>query len=117
MVRNTTDGISYSIVTSVDSQTALTVTDNGQTWASQAYSLNTLVENYNAGDNAYAPFIEREADAASETNQFVYSSSIDIRAVVRRSDDADPILPFEQDTAVTGATTVTAIRTDDDIIT
>jgi len=117
MVRNTTDGASFSVVVSVDGENDLTVTDNGVSWSSQAYSVNTLVENYTTNNNAYVPLIERQADATSESNTLVFSTSFDIRAVVRRSSTATEILPFEQDTTVTGATTVTTIRNTDDIIT
>ncbi len=116
LVRNTTDALSYSIITAVNSETSLTVTNNGVSWASQNYSVNTLVENYNSGQNAYVPLIERDADAATETAQLIFSSSIDIRVVVRRSDDASPILPYTQDTSLTGTQTFAAIRNSDDII-
>jgi hypothetical protein len=116
MVRNTTDGVSYSVITAVGGETSLTVTDNGVSWSSQAYSVNTLVENYPTNNNAYVPLIERVADTDSEGNQLVFSSSFDIRAVVRRSSTATEILPFEQDTSLGGNTTVTTIRNTDDII-
>lgn len=116
LVRNTTDGFSYSTVVSIDSETSLTVTNNGVSWSSQGYSVNTLVENYNAGQNAYVPLIEVEADATTESNQLIFSSPIDIRVVVRRSDDVNPILPYTQDTTLTGTQTFSAIRNSDDII-
>lgn len=117
MVRNTTNGVSYSIVVSVDSETQLTVTNNGVSWASQAYSVNTLVENYPTNQNAYVPLIEVTADATTESTQFIFGSSFDIRVVVRRSDDANPILPYTSDTSFTGTTTFPAQRNSDDIIT
>lgn len=117
MVRNTTDGVSYSRVVTVDSETSLTVTDNGTSWSSQGYSVNTLVENYPVGQNSYVPIIERIADGTSESNSFVFGSSFDIKTVVRRSGLANPILPFEQDTTLSGTLTVTTIRNSDDIIT
>lgn len=117
MVRNTTDGVSYSEVVSVDSENQLTVTNNGVTWASKGYSVNTLVENYNAGQNGYVPLIERQADATSENNKLVLASSIDIRVDVRRSSLSNPILPFTSDTTLSGSQTFTAIRTSDSIIT
>ena len=116
LVRNTTNGFSYSTVTSVNSETSLTVTNNGVSWASQAYSVNTLVENYNAGQNAYVPLIEREADATTEIASLIYTSPIDIRVVARRSDDANPILPYTQDTSLTGTQTFPIVRNSDDII-
>jgi hypothetical protein len=115
IVRNTTDGV-YSVVSALDEQ-SLTVNSNGVTWAAKDYSVNTLAENYNTGLNAYVPLIERIADATSESNQLVFSSGITIRAVVRRSSIATEILPFEQDTTISAALTVTAIRNSDDIIT
>lgn len=116
MIRNTTDNL-YSVVVSVDSETQLTVTSNGTTWNAKAYSVNTLVENYPSGQNTYVPLLERIADAATETSQFVLGSSIDYRAVVRRSTLSSPILPFEQDSTITGSTTISTIRSSDDIIT
>jgi hypothetical protein len=116
LVRNTTDGSSFSEVVTVDSETQLTVTDNGVSWSSQAYSVNTLVENYGATQNAFVPLIEREADATTEANQFVLGASFDIRVDVRRSDDANPILPFSLDTTFTGTVTIPTTRNDDDII-
>lgn len=117
LVRNTTDGFSYSTITAVNSETSLTVTNNGVSWASQAYSVNTLVENYNAGQNAYVPLMEREADATTEVASLIYSTPIDIRVVARRSDDSTPILPYTQDTSLTGTQTFPIVRNSDDIIT
>jgi hypothetical protein len=116
MVRNTTDGL-YSFVVSVDSQTQLTVTSNGTTWNAKAYSVNTLVENYTAGNNAYVPFLERVADAVSESNTLIFTSNIDVRTVVRRSTVATKILPFTQDGQVTGNFSVATIRSVDSVVT
>ena len=116
LVRNTTDTFSYSTITAVNSETSLTVTNNGVSWASQNYSVNTLVENYNAGQNAYVPLIEREADATTEVAALIYTSPIDIRVVARRSDDSTPILPYTQDTSLTGTQTFPIVRNSDDII-
>jgi hypothetical protein len=116
MIRNTTDNL-YSVVVSVDSETQLTVTSNGTTWVAKAYSVNTLVENYTAGQYAYVPLLERIADASTESSQLVLGSNIDYRAVARRSTLSTPILPFEQDATMTGSTSVSVIRSSDDIIT
>ena len=116
LVRNTTDN-RYSRVVSVDSATQLTVEDNGLTWNAKAFSINTLVENYPTSNSAYVPFIERIADATSEAATIIFGSSIDYRAVVRRSGLSSPILPFEADGSITGALTVNAVRTADEIIT
>jgi hypothetical protein len=116
MIRNTTNGTSYSFVVSVDSATQLTVTNNGVSWSSQAYSINTLVENYPSGQNLYVPILEVTADATTESTQLIFSSSFDVRVVVRRSDDSNPILPYTQDTSITGTVTFSAIRNSDDII-
>jgi hypothetical protein len=116
-VRNTTDGVSFSVVVTIVSETELTVTNNGVAWTSQAYSVNTLVENYTSGQNAYAPLMERIADAATETNSLVFASSFDIRAVVRRSSLSNPILAFTQDTTLAGTLDIPTTRNSDDIIT
>jgi len=115
LVRNTSDDF-FSVVTAVTTNT-LTTSDNGTNWDSKNYSINTLVEDYATNTQAYVPILERVADASSENNKLVYSSSIDVRAVVRRSSAATEILPFQQDTSITGSLTVTAIRTEDTIIT
>jgi len=115
-VRNTTDGVSYSIVTAVSSSSEILVTDNGTTWNAQAYSVNTLVENYTSDQNAYIPLIERIADAANETNTIVApaaGSSFQIRVDVR---NAGVILPFTQNSTITTTgRSIAAIRNDDDI--
>lgn len=120
LVRNTTDGVSFSEVVTVDGETTLTVTDNGVSWASQAYSVNTLVENYTATQNAFVPRIERIADTATETNQFIFSATFTGRAVVRRTAPlSDPIEPFSQDVTfpATGSLTTDTIRNADTIVT
>lgn len=120
LVRNTTDGVSFSEVVSIDSPTQLTVTDNGTTWASQGISLNTLVENYGATQNAFVPRIERVADATSEGNQFTFLAIFTGRVVVRRtSPSSDPIEPFSQDVSfpATGNLVTSAIRNPDSIVT
>jgi hypothetical protein len=116
MVRNTTDGVSFSVVVTV-AATQLVVTSNGVTWASKAYSVNTLVENYGAGQNAYVPIIEQLADAAFENNKLVLATSITARVVVRRSSAATEILPFTADITIAGSQTTTTIRNTDSIIT
>ena len=117
VVRNTTDNVSYSAVVSVDSATQLTVTSSGVTWLSKDFSVNTLVENYPSGQNAYVPILEVEADATTESSSFIFTASFDIRVVVRRSDDSNPILPYTSDTSLTGTSTFPAQRNSDDIIT
>jgi hypothetical protein len=117
MVRNTTDGVSYSEVVSVTDLNTLVVTDNGVSWASQAYSVNTLVENYNVGQNAYVPIIERLADAADESNKLVLASAFPARVTVRRSSTATEIIPFSSDISISGSQTTTTIRNTDGIIT
>lgn len=114
MIRNTADNL-VSRVTAVNSATSIDVTDNGTTWNGKTYTINTLVESYPTGNNAYVPLIERIADAANEDNKLVQSVGVDVRVDVR---NAGVILPFTQDAAV-GASglTVPAIRSADDIFT
>jgi hypothetical protein len=115
-VRNTASPFQFSIVTAI-ADNVLTVTDNGLTWASLAYSVNTFVENYTAGNNAYVPLIERIADVASESNSIIYLGDFDIKVVVRRTSSI-AILPFSQDTDFTATgREVTTVRTTDTIIT
>ena len=105
-------------ITAVVSETELTteaLTVGAATWASAVYDINSLQETYADGRDVYVPFIEREADAASESNTMVHSTDVDVKVVVR---NAGVILPFDQDTAIVSTgLSVSAIRTSDDIFT
>lgn len=121
-VRNVGTG-DFARITQVGSPITTVVTDAVPvTWNGAVYSINTLVENYPTGTNAYVPFIERiaggcgsPATSTSESNQLVQSVTIDVRVVVR---NAGNILPFTQDAQIgsTGLSLAT-IRTSDDIFT
>jgi hypothetical protein len=113
-----------AISTTTNPNDTLTTEDIGVEWdaGTGGYSINTLVENYPTGTNAYVPFIERIANgcgspltAHTESNQLVQSVTIDVRVVVR---NAGTILPFTQDAQI-GSTglSIAAIRTSDDIFT
>lgn len=110
-VRNETDDFVVRVV-SVDSATQLTTENGGATWNAKVFRINALVENYGL-DSAYVPYIERIADATSESNTLIHTSDIDIKVDVR---NAGVILPFTVDTNIvsTGRTT-SAIRTADTI--
>jgi hypothetical protein len=116
-VRHTAAPFQFSIVTAITDDNNLAVTDNGATWASLPFEVNTFVENYTAGNNAYVPLIERIADVASESNSIIYLGDFDIKVVVRRTASIS-ILPFSQDTDFTATgREVTTVRTTDTIIT
>ncbi len=113
LVRNTDDNV-WSTVEGVDSATQLTVSNNGTTWASKNFSLNTLVEAYPNGANVFAAVLEREADATTENNQLILGSNFFVLAVVRSAGDIEP---FEQEVEITGDTTIPTIRNTDSIYT
>ena len=105
-------------VLAVVSETELTTEDlSTGSWSGDTYDVNSTVVAHQANDNAYVPFIERIADATSESATLVYTSDIDVRVVVRRV-AATTILPFSQDATI-GSTglSVATIRTTDTIFT
>ena len=117
IIRNTGDG-SWAYVVSKDSDTQLTTTalTGGSTndWNADTYEINTLNAAYANGDDAYVPFLSREATSDTEAVTVQYVSDKDVTLRVRKKG----ILPFSQDTAFTDADlTLSAIRTTDSIVT
>jgi hypothetical protein len=119
-IRNITQGLIVRITNVVDANNVDTdeLPLSWGTAGGDSYDYNVLMETYTSGDNTYVPFIERIADAATESQQLIYTSDIDIRVVVRRSiSGSNPILPFSQDDTI-GSTgrSVATVRTNDDIL-
>ncbi|KKN44104.1 hypothetical protein LCGC14_0696310 [marine sediment metagenome] len=116
MVRNGTTGAVIRVTNVIsDAEIDTDALPGGDSWSGDSYSVNTLVQNYSSGDNAYVPFLERVADATSETNQFIYTGDLDVRVVAR---NAGIILPFTVDTTVVNTgLSQDVIRTPDDIFT
>jgi hypothetical protein len=113
LVRNTTLDVFVKVLDVVNS-TTLTTEEIASSWSGDAYSVNTLVENYGLQD-AYVPLIERIADAISESNTVTYLGDLDVRIEVR---NAGVILPFSQDAAfISSGLSIAAIRNADDIFT
>ena len=110
-IRNTTQGIIVRIIAVTDANTVTTDT-LPLTWSGDSYDYNVLMENYGL-DNAYAPIIERIADASEESNTITFTSPINVLVEVR---NAGVILPFSQQQQIisTGLTTG-AVRNADTI--
>lgn len=121
---------SYHRVTGVTNLTTLeTEPFPGQaaipsTWNGDAYSINTLVQLYDASDNVWVPIIDETATATTASDTLILEAaggqdsdgSIHVRVVVRRN-VATAILPFETDTTITstGGLSQAAIRNPDTI--
>lgn len=117
LVRNTTDGTAFSEVITVDSDTQLTVSDNGVSWASQAYEINQLVRTYATDDDMYVPLLDGHASASTFTNTLIKTPASDFGAVLNVR-QGKVILPFTQNVTVgDSGLTVAAIRTLDTIAT
>ncbi len=104
-------GISY--VTAVTA-TELTISPpiTGQV-SGDTYEINRLVRAYGADDDAYVPYLDRVADAASESNDIVQTTTISVIVRVRESAGA-PIVPFESTGSIgTTGLSATATRTTD----
>lgn len=83
------------------------------------YTINETIQLYATGDNIYDLLIDVEADATSESNTFVQSTSFDVVVNVRRGGFGDnPIIPFTTNVPV-GASggSATVVRTPDTIAT
>lgn len=109
-IRNTTEGAIVRITNVVDANNV--DTDPVTSWVGDGYDYNVLMENYGT-DFAYAPIIERIADATEESNTITFTSPINVLVEVR---NAGVILPFSQEQQVisTGLT-VGAVRNPDTI--
>lgn len=117
LVRNTTDGTAFSEVLTVDSDTQLTVTDNGNTWASQAFEINQLVRTYGTDDNMYVPILDGYTTASTFTNTLVKTPASNFGVVINVR-QGKVILPFTQNNTVNdNGGTFSAIRTPDTIAT
>jgi hypothetical protein len=99
LVRNTTQGTVFSEVVEVVSDTELTVTDNGTSWASQAFEINQTVRAYDTVDNMFVPIIDEYATATSATNSLVKTPASDFGIVVNVR-QGKVILPFTQNNTV-----------------
>lgn len=85
-------------------------------WSGSTFSgvSPTLIANYTLGDDAWVPFFDDVADAASESASFIYASNFTGRVKVRQGAGGTPIQPFETTFAVGAAGGGTnAIRNND----
>lgn len=84
-------------------------------YADQTFGLNTTTTKEYTGpaDTAYVPYIDNEAISTSIIQSLIYVSNRNLVARIRKYG----ILPFETTaTLVTGGVTITAIRTEDTIV-
>jgi len=118
-VRNTTEDV-FVRVLSITSATQLETETlpGGGNWSGDSYAINSLVEDYATGADAYVPLIERISDATSESATLTYVADIELRYDVRRN-AATAILPFTQDATFgsTSGASIATIRTTDTITT
>ncbi len=104
-----------------------TVTDNthlelenaitGQV-AGDSIEINCIpIQLVNAADECYVPFIDRMADAASESVSVIYVNPINFRVIVRNTRNATKIKPYSSDGSSTGTDqSIPCIRTEDTVI-
>jgi len=112
IVYNVTRALS-SYVTAVTA-TELTISPPiaGQV-STDTYQINRLVRAYGTDDDAYVPYLDRVADAASESNDIVQTTAISVIIRVRESAGV-PIVPFESTGSIgTTGLSATATRTPD----
>lgn len=113
IVRNVIGHPGISYVTNVTA-TDLTISPpiTGQV-AGDTYEINRLVRSYGTDDDAYVPYLDRLADATSESNDIVQTTVISVIIRVRESAGA-PIIPFESTgQIVSTGLSATATRTTD----
>lgn len=85
-------------------------------YANHTFGLNTVTSKEYVGptDTAYVPYVDNEAISTSIVQSLIYVADKNLVARVRKYG----ILPFETTaTLVTGGVTITAIRTEDTIVT
>jgi hypothetical protein len=118
-IRNITDG-SIATIVSIDGATSMTTTaltgGTSDDWAvSDTYEINKVNVTVSLGDDAYVPFIDKIAEAATEANTVIYSVNRDTTIRVRKKG----IQPFTQNTTQlgSGGLSASAIRTTDSIVT
>jgi hypothetical protein len=116
VARNITDGTGVAIVTNVvDLNNLDTTTLAGGTsndWATgDSYEINTLAAQYVTGDDVWVPFIDRVADATTESNSIIHSVDIPVRVVVREPGTLEP-QSFDQTITSTGMTQANIITAD-----
>lgn len=117
LVRNTTEGTVFSEVVSVDSDTQLTVTDNGTSWSSQAWEINEAVRTYASDDNIYIPLIDVIATTTTVSNTLIKQLSSDF-GIVTNIRQGKVILPFTQNGTVgDNGVSINAVRSLDTIAT
>jgi hypothetical protein len=115
-VRNVTEDFIARITNVVDSNNVDTEPlPAAASWSGDTYDYQVLMVNYATNNNAYVPFMERIADAATETVQVVQSVVRQLRFDAR---NAGVIVPFTQDTTLeaTGRA-LDAIRNPDTVFT
>lgn len=70
-----------------------------------------------AADTCYVPFIDRMADAATESVSVIYVNPINFRVIVRNTRNATKIKPYSSDGSTVGTDqSIPCIRTEDTII-
>jgi hypothetical protein len=123
LIYNSTEG-TYGFVVSVDSDTTLTMTNQGSVnpvtdWNGDAYSTNTLPVAITGADTLYVPFLDiyettgTDGVPGNEFSSIIYTAPIDVIARVRQ---AGAILPFELTTQIgSNGVSVSTIRSPDTI--
>lgn len=115
LVRNTTESKIVRITAVIDANNV--DTEAVTNWSGDSFNYNVLVETYATGRNVYAPVIEKVTSATSASGGLVFTANKSVQVNVRRS-AATAILPFSQDaTFISTGVSVSAVRTNDDIIT
>ena len=115
-VFNVTEDVFVRITNVVDANNVDTEALPGAaSWSGDTYDYQILFQNYAQNDNAYVPFMERIADAGTETVQIVQSVVVQLRFDARNAGD---IVPFTQDSTLEAqGRSIDAIRNPDPVFT
>lgn len=116
----TVTGKGTSHVKTVDSATQITIEGTFSTApTTDAYEFNTPPVAITSSDFVYVPFIDKVAEAATESVSIIYNSQIFYRGKVRNTrNTTTKIKPFSVDGSTSGSdVSIATIRTADTIIT
>lgn len=118
LVYNTTRNIAGYVKTVTDNTTLELETAIGTQVAGDSIEINCIpIAAVANDDECYVPFIDRMADAASESVSVIYVNPIDFRVIVRNTRNATKIKPYSSDGNTTGTNqSIPCIRTTDTII-